>query len=174
MLPRIVSDWIAPFSQVRFLKPATWAEHLRPAAPAAWMAPATGPLDTAIQRAQTALLRQQNPDDGFWCGDLWGGDTTVECDTIMLWQFLGQGDSPKVPALARTILAAQLPEGGWSVYPKGPADLSATVKAYWALKVAGFSPDHPALVLARTRIAALGGIHRVKTYTKFYLALFGL
>jgi len=174
MLPRIVSEWIEPFKEARFRKPADWAKHLRPTAPVAWTAPATGPLDAGIERAQVALLRQQNPDDGFWCGDLQGGDTTVECDTIMLWQFLGQGDSPKVPALARTILAAQLPEGGWAIYPNGPAELSATVKAYWALKVAGFSPDYPALALARTRIAALGGIHRVKTYTKFYLALFGL
>ena len=53
-------------------------------------------------------------------------------------------------------------------------DLSATIKACWTLKAAGFSPDHPVLVATRTRIDALGGIHRVKTYTKFYLALFGL
>ena len=52
--------------------------------------------------------------------------------------------------------------------------MSATVKAYWALKLAGFAPDHPALVRARARIQELGGIHRVKTYLKFYLALFGL
>ncbi len=95
MLSRIVSEWIEPFSEARFRKPADWAKHLRPAASAAGMAPATGALDTAIQRAQTALLRQQNPDDGFWCGDLQGGDTTVECDTIILWHFLGSGDSPR-------------------------------------------------------------------------------
>ncbi|HYL80091.1 MAG TPA: squalene--hopene cyclase, partial [Candidatus Acidoferrum sp.] len=88
--------------------------------------------------------------------------------------FLGQGDSPKLARLARTVLAAQLPDGGWPVYLDGPADLSATVKAYWALKLAGFSPDHPALGRARTRIRELGGIHRVKTYSKFYMALFGL
>ncbi len=145
MLPRIVSDWIEPFSEARFRKPAGWAEHLRPAAPAACTMPAAGPLDAAIGRAQVALLRQQNPDDGFWCGDLRRGDTTVECDTITLLNFVGQGDSPKVADLARTILAAQLPDGGWPIYVNGSADVSATVKAYWALKFAGFAPEHPAL-----------------------------
>jgi hypothetical protein len=51
MLSRIVSEWIESFSETRFRKPADWAKHLRPAATALWMAPATGPLDTAIQRA---------------------------------------------------------------------------------------------------------------------------
>jgi squalene-hopene/tetraprenyl-beta-curcumene cyclase len=174
MLPRIVSDWIEPFSEARFRKPARWAEHLRPTLPDPQVAPASSPLDAAIRQAQDALLRRQEPDDGFWCGELWGGDATVECDTIMLLSFLEQGDSPKVAKLARTVLAAQLPDGGWPVYLNGPADLSATVKAYWALKLAGFSPDHPALAAARDRIRALGGIHRVKTYSKFYMALFGL
>ena len=58
--------------------------------------------------------------------------------------------------------------------PRWSPDLSATVKAHWALKFAGFSPDRPVLVAARTRIDALRGIHQVKTYPKFYLALFGL
>ncbi|HSB80971.1 MAG TPA: squalene--hopene cyclase [Candidatus Methylomirabilis sp.] len=174
MLPRIVSDWIEPFSEARFRKPARWAERLRPALPDARVAHASSPLDAGIHRAQEALLRRQEPEDGFWCGELWGGDATVECDTIMLLTFLGQGDSPKLAKLARTVLAAQLPDGGWPVYCDGPADLSATVKAYWALKLAGFSPDHPALVRARARICELGGIHRVKTYSKFYMALFGL
>ena len=174
MLPRIVSDWIEPFSEARFRKPAGWAERLRPAATVACTMPAAGPLDAAIGRAQVALLRQQNPDDGFWCGELSGGDTTVECDTIMLLNFVGQGDSPKVLKLARTILAAQLPDGGWPIYMNGSADVSATVKAYWALKFAGFAPEHPALVRTRARIRELGGIHRIKSYAKFYLALFGL
>ena len=174
MLPRIVSEWIEPFSEARFRKPEHWAERLRPAGPATRTEQVSSPLDAGIQQAQAALLRRQNPDDGFWCGELSGGDTTVECDTIMLLNFVGGGDSLKVRELARTILAAQLPDGGWPIYLNGPADVSATVKAYWALKFAGFAPEHPALVRARVRIFELGGIHRIKTYAKFYLALFGL
>jgi squalene-hopene/tetraprenyl-beta-curcumene cyclase len=174
MLPRIIAEWIEPFSEARFRKPSGWADHLRPVVPADWTTATPGLLDAAIQGARAALLRQQNPDDGFWSGEFRGGDITVECDTIMLWHFLGRGDTPKVAALARTIVAAQRSDGGWPVYLGGPADLSATVKAYWALKLAGFPLEHPALTAARPRIQALGGIHRVKTYSKFYMALFGL
>ncbi len=174
MLPRIVSDWIQPFSEAHYRKPAQWAEHLRPTLPDARTERASSPLDLGIQLAQEALLTKQHPDDGFWCADLSGGDVTVECDTIMLLNFLGQGDSPKVARLAQAVRAAQLPDGGWPIYLDGPADLSATVKAYWALKFAGYQPEDPALTKARARIAELGGIHRVKTYSKFYMALFGL
>jgi hypothetical protein len=61
----IVSDWIESFSEARFRKPAAWADYLRPVAPVACTMPAAGPLEAAIGRAQGALLRQQNPDDGF-------------------------------------------------------------------------------------------------------------
>jgi squalene-hopene/tetraprenyl-beta-curcumene cyclase len=176
MLPRILADWIQPFKEARFRKPSHWAEHLRPSGlPAeADMPSAPSRVVEAIRRTQGALLRLQNPDDGFWCGELRGGDVTIECDTIMLYCFLGRGDSPKVAALARTVRAAQAPDGGWPIYPGGPADVSATVKAYWALKLTGMAATDPALAAARARIAALGGIHGVKTYCKFYLALFGL
>ena len=130
-------------------------------------------LDDAIRRAQEHLLRQQNHDDGYWSGELLA-DTTLESDAVMLWHFLGRRDSPKIPRLASQILSQQLPDGGWPIYKNGPAEISATVKAYWALKLAGMGPMDPPLARARRRISALGGIHRVNTYTKFYLALFGL
>ncbi len=174
MLPRLVAGWIEPFSDAHYRKPARWAEHLRPVLRHARTDRASNPLDAGIQRAQDALLCRQNPDDGFWCAELLGGDATIESDTIMLLNFLGQGDSPKVAKLARTVLAAQLPDGGWPIYRNGPADLSATLKSYWALKFARYAPEHPALARARARIAVLGGIHRVKTYSKFYMAIFGL
>jgi squalene-hopene/tetraprenyl-beta-curcumene cyclase len=178
MIPRIVSDWIEPFGESRYRKPDDWAAHLQPSALDA--VPAATPdrleeiLSRGIRQAQRALLRRQNRDDGFWCAEIFGGDVTVECDVVMLLHFLGHGTSPKIPALARTILAAQGPDGGWPIYVGGPSDVSATVKAYWALKLTGLAPDHPALFRARQRIAALGGIHGVKTYLKFYLAVFGL
>jgi len=92
----------------------------------------------------------------------------------MLLNFLGQGQSPKVRKYANFILEAQNPDGGWPIYRNGPSDLSATVKAYWALKFAGHSPEEPSLRRARERIFALGGIHRVNTYSKFYMAIWGL
>lgn len=178
MIPRIVSEWIEPFGESRFRKPEDWANHLRPAPQGAEVATAPEGLDASltagIRRAQAAVLHRQNPDDGFWCAEIFGGDVTVESDTVMLLHVLGQADSAKIQPLADTILAAQLADGGWPIYTHGRADVSATVKAYWALKLAGVPPTHPALHRARRRIRELGGIHRVKTYLKFYLALFGL
>ena len=130
-------------------------------------------LEDGIRRAQDHLLRLQNRDDGCWSGEL-RGDTTLGSDAIMLWHFLGRGGSPKIPKLAAHILSEQLPDGGWPLYHGGPAEVSATVKAYWALKLAGFGAFDEPLVRARRRISALGGVHRTNTYTKFYLALFGL
>jgi len=115
----------------------------------------------------------QNGEDGFWCAELLA-DTTIESDTIMLYNFLGMGDSPKVKRFARYILGKQNSDGGWPIYRNGPSEISATVKAYWALKFAGFRAEDPSLVKARERIEALGGIHKVNTYSKFYMAVFGL
>jgi squalene-hopene/tetraprenyl-beta-curcumene cyclase len=130
------------------------------------------PLLDALGRAQQSLLRAFNFEDGYWCGEL-RCDTTVVSDYVMLLHYLGRGDSPKIAKLCRHILSEQLEDGGWPLHPGGPADLSATVKAYWALKFAGRSPDEPALRKAARRITELGGIHRVNTYTKLYMALFG-
>ena len=68
----------------------------------------------------------------------------------------------------------QLPDGGFNIYVKGPSELSATVKAYFALKVAGFSPDDEPLARARTRILELGGIQAANSYVKVNLSLFDL
>ena len=72
-----------------------------------------------------------------------------------------------------TFWRRQLPDGGWNIYPEGPSEVNATVKAYFALKLAGFSPDDPAMVKARERARALGGVEKTNTYARLYLALLG-
>jgi len=67
----------------------------------------------------------------------------------------------------------QLGDGGWSIYEKGPANLSATIKAYFAMKVAGVAPDDPAMNAARSLIRAAGGPTEADVFTKILLALFG-
>ena len=173
MVKKIVSELLGPFQSLRFHKPKEWAENLKPAASRPAVQETPNALQQAIQKAQKRLLNQQNLDDGYWCGDL-RADTTLESDTIMLLNFLGRGQSPKVRSLANFILSEQLPDGGWPIFRNGPSDLSATVKAYWALKFAGHSPDEAIMARARQRIQELGGIHRVNTYSKFYMAIFGL
>ncbi|MBI4055819.1 MAG: squalene--hopene cyclase [Elusimicrobia bacterium] len=171
MLERLI-----PFSRPGlFRKPRSWHQNVKPGPPGKephGASPVSGGLKEAVEKAQEALLAGQQK-EGFWCAEL-RADTTLESDTIMALFYLDLADPRKVQKLARHILHEQLPDGGWSVFRHGPADLSATVKAYWALKFAGHSPEEPALRKARARIEDLGGIHRVNTYLKFYMALFGL
>lgn len=173
MIKNLVSGWLP---QSRYRKPQDWAENARPETASPSSTKDAGELPEAlrdtIRRSQEALLRQQNPEDGYWCGAIFG-DTTIDADTVMLLNFLGRGSSIKVRRLANHLLNMQNPDGGWPIYQNGPSDVSATVKAYWALKFAGHTPREPRMEAARKRIKALGGIHRVNTYTKFYLALFG-
>jgi squalene-hopene/tetraprenyl-beta-curcumene cyclase len=154
-------------------KPKDWAENLRPELDRP-LSDREVPADLreTILKARNALLRMQNPEQGSWYSAL-KADTTLESDTVMLLNFLGRGNSVKVRRLANRLMAQQLPDGGWPIYRNGPAEISATVKAYWALKFAGHSPNEPRMVSARKRIKELGGIHKVNTYTKFYMALFG-
>ncbi len=173
MLKNLVNSWLPPTSPLT--KPKGWTTNLRPGKSANHIHASGAPssaLAAAISKAQEALLGFQSPKEGYWCGPL-KADTTIASDTIMLLHFLGRGHSVKVRRLANHILNEQLQDGGWPIFRNGPSDISATVKAYWALKFAGHKPEESALERARLRIAALGGIHKANTYTKFYMALFG-
>ena len=92
---------------------------------------------------------------------------------ILLEAFFGRRGSDKSLRLARTIRDEALPDGGWSQYPGGPADLSVSCLSYFALKVAGDAAGAPHLQRAREAILALGGAERANTYTKYHLAMFG-
>jgi squalene-hopene/tetraprenyl-beta-curcumene cyclase len=133
-------------------------------------------LKQSIQAAQQWLLSQQRAGD-HWSADL-RADTTLECDMIMLYIFLGWQNRPifreKIQRLATWILSQQQADGGWPIYRNGPSEISATFKSYWSLKLAGYSADEPRLARARDCIFRLGGIHKINSYSKFYLALFGL
>jgi squalene-hopene/tetraprenyl-beta-curcumene cyclase len=137
-------------------------------------------ITTAIERASGALFQRQAP-DGFWCGEL-TADTTLESDYILLQLWLHQPngavwDPPsriRIQKAARSILERQLPDGGFNIFSGGPADVSATVKAYCALKLAGCAADGEPLSRARERILALGGLQAANSYVKINLSLFGL
>ncbi len=129
-------------------------------------------LDEAIERASGFLLGQQ-ASEGYWCGEL-EADTTLESDTIKMWHLLGRVDREREERLVRAILKQQLPDGGWPIYAQGPSELNATVKAYVALRLAGRSEGDPVLQRARAVILQLGGLERVNSFEKVYLALFGL
>ena len=125
----------------------------------------------AIERIQRHLLKRQAP-DGHWVGEL-QGDTILESEFVLLLTFLEREKDERVRKAARYIREQQMPDGGWSNYPDGPADLSVSVKAYFALKLAGHSPNAPYMRRARKLIRSLGGAARCNSFTKFYLALLG-
>ena len=133
-------------------------------------APADAGSD-AIQRTASWLRSQQAP-DGHWRAPL-EGDSILESEYLLLLAWAGRLDDPRARGAGRRILTQQLPGGGWAIYPGGPIDISASVKAYLALKLLGHDPDEPALVRARRAIDDRGGPWAVNSFTKFYLALLG-
>src|SRR5438874_8610815 len=135
-------------------------------------APSGDPLDRAIAAATEALLKQQRA-DGHWVFEL-EADATIPSEYILLVHYLGEPANPelerKIGAYLRRIRG---PHGGWPLYHDGPFDLSATVKAYFALKMIGDSPEAPHMVQAREAIWAHGGASRANVFTRYLLALFG-
>jgi len=125
----------------------------------------------AIDGCRNRLFSQQH-EDGYWCGEL-EADTTLESDYILLHTLLGTGDPARYQKCANYILLHQNEDGGWPIYNDGPSNISASVKAYFSLKLAGYKPDHPVLERARHKILELGGVTKVNTFTKIYLCFLG-
>ena len=126
----------------------------------------------AIDASRRYLFSTQNQEEGYWCGEL-GADTTLVSDYILLHRLLGTEDAVRTQKCATEILNRQNKDGGWPIYNDGPSNISASVKAYFALKMAGYSLGHPQLQKARECILALGGVTEVNTFTKIYLCFLG-
>jgi|CXWL01.1.fsa_nt_gi squalene-hopene/tetraprenyl-beta-curcumene cyclase len=129
-------------------------------------------IDEAIRRSQLWFLDQQDPDQGYWVAEL-EADTTLTAEYLMLRRFLGVADQQREAQVVRYLISMQLPEGGWPIYYGGPAEISASVKAYFALKLGGVSADEPFMVRGRDAILAMGGVVSANVFTKITLALFG-
>src|ERR1700726_642004 len=125
----------------------------------------------AVDAARKYLFSQQH-EEGYWCGEL-EADTSLESDYILLHTLLGTGSQERFDKAARYILNHQNDDGGWSIYAAGPSNISASVKAYFGLKLAGYTAEHPALQRARKKILEMGGVTEVNTFTKIYLCFFG-
>ena len=128
-------------------------------------------LDQVIQQGVEILLQEQDP-AGFWVHEL-EADVTITSEDLLLRRWLGIADRSSEAKAVRRIQALQLPDGGWPIYHNGPPDLSATVKAYFALKMAGVRPEEAGMGRACQRVRELGGITQVNVFTKILLALFG-
>jgi len=125
----------------------------------------------ALQRAVAALLEKQKP-DGHWCGEL-EGDSILESEYLLMKFIIGQESDPDLPKIANYLRRLHVPDGGWNLYPGGPDDLSATVKAYFALKLMGDDPSAPHMASARRVCLRLGGAEQVNSFSMFYLASLG-
>lgn len=128
-------------------------------------------VGAALDRGRDGLRAAQKP-DGHWVGEL-EGDTILESEFILLLAFLGKRGDPRIHLAANYLLTKQGTDGGWSNYPGGPAEVSVSVKAYFALKLAGHAAEEPLMVRAADRIRALGGAEATNSFTRFYLALLG-
>jgi squalene-hopene/tetraprenyl-beta-curcumene cyclase len=125
----------------------------------------------AVRKAQQHLLGLQKP-EGYWVGELIV-DSTLVSDVVAFMHWTGEVDFNKQSRCVKHLFDRQLPDGGWNTYYKGPSELNATLKAYFALKLAGFLPDDPRMTKAHATIVRLGGIPKANTYTKLFLAMFG-
>lgn len=128
--------------------------------------------DGAIHRSQQYLLREQKP-EGYWIGELIV-DSTLVSDMVAYHHWDNSVDLDWQRRAVNYIFSMQLPDGGWNIYYGGPAEVNATIKAYLALKLAGVSAKDPRMLRAREMAKNLGGVPRMNTFSKLYLALIGL
>ena len=129
-------------------------------------------LETAIARSQNYLFGLQTP-EGYWVGELMV-DSTLVSDMIIYHHWAGKVDREWQRKAVQHIFSMQLPDGGWNIYQGGPSEINATLKGYLALKLAGVPVTDPRMLKAREVALSLGGVPRMNTFSRLYLALLGL
>jgi squalene-hopene/tetraprenyl-beta-curcumene cyclase len=126
-------------------------------------------LDACIERSTGALLAEQRR-DGHWVFEL-EADATIPAEYVLLKRYLGEPDPALEAKIANYLRRIQAAHGGWPLFHDGPFNISASVKAYLALKVIGDSPDAPHMRRAREAILAHGGAGTSNVFTRMLLAL---
>src|SRR5919197_5590694 len=124
-------------------------------------------LDLTVERGAERLLSLQDP-AGWWKGEL-ESNATMIAEHLFLLHFLGRRDAKTDRLLANELLARRRDDGTWSIWFEGPPDLSVTVEAYTALKLAGMDAGEP----TRDYIRRAGGVARTRIFTRAFLALIG-
>ncbi|MDT4911696.1 MAG: squalene-hopene/tetraprenyl-beta-curcumene cyclase [Pseudonocardiales bacterium] len=126
---------------------------------------------TAVGRARDHLVGRQAP-AGWWKGEL-RTNVTMDAEDLLLRQFLGILQPVDLEDAARWIRSQQRADGTWANYPGGPGDVSTTIEAYAALRLAGDQPDAVHMRRAREFVVGSGGIEASRVFTRIWLALFG-
>ncbi len=128
-------------------------------------------LARSIERATSHLLSLQYP-DGYWWGEL-ESNVTITAEHLFLSHILGTKREDEWRKIARYIAKMQRSDGTWAIWYEGPPDLSTTIEAYVALKMAGTPPDAPEMEQARSFILSQGGVDKARIFTKIWLAILG-
>jgi len=130
-------------------------------------------VTSALDDATGYLLGEQQ-DDGHWRAELEGG-SILESEYIFAKYVIGERPDthPKLRKAAECLRRQQLDDGAWGTFPQGSTDVSASVEAYFVLKLMGDDPEAPHMRRARRAIHEQGGVEACNTYTQIYLALFG-
>jgi squalene-hopene/tetraprenyl-beta-curcumene cyclase len=118
-------------------------------------------------------LRALQHEDGWWKGEL-ETNVTMDAEDLLMREFLGIRTVEETGEAARWIRSQQRSDGTWANFHGGPGDLSTTVEAWIALRLAGDAEDAPHLVAAAEWIRAHGGVEQSRVFTRVWLALFGL
>ena len=133
--------------------------------------PSPEALELHISRASKALLASQH-EDGHWCFEL-EADATIPAEYVLLRHFRGEKPDLELERLIAIYLRrVQGDHGGWPLVHAGPFDMSASVKAYFALKMIGDDPEAPHMAQAREAILGHGGAAKSNVFTRFLLALY--
>src|SRR5277367_295280 len=133
--------------------------------------PSPDALDRHISRASKALIALQRG-DGHWCFEL-EADATIPAEYVLVRHFRGEKPDLDLERLIAVYLRrVQGDHGGWPLVHAGPFDMSASVKAYFALKMIGDDPEAPHMRRARGAILANGGAAKSNVFTRFLLALY--
>ncbi|MBC7099905.1 squalene--hopene cyclase, partial [Candidatus Bipolaricaulota bacterium] len=128
-------------------------------------------VDRAVERAVEWLVSHQYP-EGYWWGEL-ESNVTITAEHLFLMHILGLRTQELSEEIARYILSEQREDGSWANWYGGPGELSTTVEAYVALKLAGVGPESPEMKRAREWILKQGGVEKTRVFTKIWLALMG-
>ena len=128
--------------------------------------------EVALELACEHLLSLQD-EAGWWQGEL-QTNVTMDAEDMLLREFLGVRRADETERSAAWIRSQQRADGTWANFHGGPGDLSTTIEAYWALRLAGDPPDAEHMRVAAEFIRAQGGLERARVFTHLWLALFGL
>ena len=150
----------------------SWAQPLPASATARISEDFSVRVQAALKRSQDYLLSIQKP-EGYWVGELMV-DSTLVSDMVAYHHWDGSVDLEWERKAINHLFSMQLPDGGWNIYYGGPSEVNATIKAYLALKLMGVSATDPRMLKAREAALHFGGVPRMNTFSKLYLALIGL